>query len=202
MAKERLSRSDKGVIALVRSFMKDGMGLSPETIGLVIKRIRDSGEFASTKNHLRGLSGSTYKRINQAIDMAEEDAAKMQKNDTKEEEPEKEEQPEEKAPVKKEEKPEEKKEVKESFMSYLLSEVNVRDIAQQEIEATGDKKERMQKARMGDTQLKRARQDELRAQQTSKDPIDKKILQLQQQIAKLRKQKKQKGDMGGDGEMM
>jgi hypothetical protein len=114
MAKERLSRSDSGITSLIRTFMKSGMGLSAKTIDLIMKRIVDSGEFAPMKSHIRGLSGSTHKRINQAIDMAEEDAMKMKKSPGKDEEP-------------KEEKPEEKKEeVKEgkmTFMNHLLNEV-------------------------------------------------------------------------------
>jgi len=122
MAKERLSRSDSGIDALVRAFMKDGMGLTPKTISLMMKRIVDSGEFADMKNHIRNLSGSTHKRINQAIDMAEEDAAKNKSKSKRREEPEKE----EGAEPEDEKKPEEKKEVKEgklTFMNHLLNEV-------------------------------------------------------------------------------
>jgi len=123
MAKERLSRSDKGVMALVHSFMKDGMGLSPKTITLVMKRIRDQGEFGNMKNHMRGLSGSTYKRINQAIDMAEEDAAKMSKGKPEEGKEEgKEEAAEKDVEAAETQKPKAKEEVKESFLHYLINE--------------------------------------------------------------------------------
>jgi len=191
MAKERLSRSDKGVTALVHSFMKDGMGLSPKTISLVMKRIRDQGELAQMKNHMRGLGGSTYKRINQAMDMAEEDVAKMSKGKKEDDQEEK------AAPDKAEANDEtEVKEGKFTFMHHLLNELNVRDIAADEVE-TVSKEERMRRARMGDTQLKRERTKELTDQQRSKDPIDKKIVQLRQQIAKLQKRKK---EAGGDTE--
>lgn len=194
MAKERLSRSDSGVNALVRAFMEECMGLTPKTISLMMKRIVDSGEFAAMKSHVRGLSGSTHKRINQAIDMAEEDNTKNQKAPTKSEADEDaSEMDADKASGDKKE----KKDVKEgtmTFMNHLLNEVNVRAIVQDELDATGGKDERMKRARMGDVQLKRKRSEELKQQQISKDPIDRKILQLQQQIATLRTKKKMQSD--------
>ena len=145
MAKERLSRSDKGVMALVHSFMKDGMGLSPKTITLVMKRIRDQGEFGNMKNHMRGLSGSTYKRINQAIDMAEEDTTKMSKGKPEEGDDDAAEKDVEAAVDQKpKEKPKAKEEVKESFLHYLINETGTEAYDDSgEVDYTGSSDEKL-----------------------------------------------------------
>ena len=84
-----------------------------------------------------------------------------------------------------------KKDVKEgySFISHLLTELDVRNIAQQELDASGEKEDRMTRARQSPTALKMQRTQELKKQQQSKDPIDQKILSLRSQIAALQKKR-------------
>lgn len=72
MAKARLNRDDKGTTAFIKDFMRVVLGLSPETSGLIVQRIKKHGEWAPMKSNLRTLSGVIYKRFNTAIDMAEE----------------------------------------------------------------------------------------------------------------------------------
>jgi hypothetical protein len=181
MAKERLSRSDGGISSLVRAFMKSGMGLSAKTIDMVMKRIVDSGEFATMKNHVRGLSGSTHKRINQSIDMAEEDAAKMKKSGGNDEES-------------KEEKPKEKKEVKEgkiSFMDHLLNEVGT-----EAIDDTGAVTMDVNPEDLRDPDKKRAAQLQQRKNKSKPQQeraIREKIKELQDRLKAMRSG----GDAGG-----
>ena len=105
MAKEREGRSERGVTNFIRSLCKDGMGLSNETVDRVLKIIKNAGELSQAKKHIRTMGGMTYKRFNQALDMAEEADAK-ERGDSGEEKVE------DKSAEKKVEKKVEKKEVK------------------------------------------------------------------------------------------
>jgi len=106
--KTREAKSDTGILSLVKEMMSKGFGLSPETVTKCLKIVRAQGELAQMKLHVRGLSGGTYKRFNQALDMAEKDLAKKQASGEEE----------------KEEAPEKKENVKEStFLKYLMTEL-------------------------------------------------------------------------------
>ena len=198
MAKERTGRSDKGVVAFMHDFFREALGLSEDMSNNIIARIKERGEWASMKKHVRSLHGDTYKRFNLALDMAEEqkeeEAAPKEKMDA-------EEKPEEKSPEKKEDKPKEKaeekkEEVKESFMSYLLNEVTARDVAQSKMDIAGEKPERLKRARMGDPQLRKELQKDFEERTKSDDPLDRQIAQVEKRLALLRMKKKQASGQG------
>ena len=180
MAKERTSRSDRGVMAFARDFFKEALGLSDDMATNIMNRIKERGELADMKRHVRNLPGDVYKRFNLVLDMAEEKAEK--------EAPKDEGKPEE-APK---EKPEEKKEMKESFMNYLLNEIGTEatddtgavtmDVAPEDIRDPEKRKEamlRQRKMKMGKGQ--------------EATMIQKKIKELQARLKAIRSG----GDAGG-----
>lgn len=117
MAKEREGRSDTGMTSFAKSIMTKGLGLTSKLADNLLDRIGQNGELQAMKSHLRKLSGDTYKRFNNALDMAEE----AQSSSDDEGSDEKEDEDTEMKANKKDDG--EKKNVKESFISHLLNEV-------------------------------------------------------------------------------
>jgi hypothetical protein len=75
-------------------------------------------------------------------------------------------------------------------ISNILNELNATQQARVELgNLEADKDERIQNARMSDQDRVKKREQEILDMERSEDPIDKKIAQLQKQIAALMQQK-------------
>lgn len=182
MSTGRMSRSDSGVIALTRAVMGDVLGLDNETISKVMKLIRSQGQLSNLKVNLRGLNAVAYKRLNQVIDLIEKD--REEDREQKGEEP-------------TEDEPE-KKEMKESFVGYLLNELQFdADSIRNDPET---KQDVMRLARASDSQA-RTMTDKMQREKTrnmrtdmqqEQDPqraaLKRKKLALQNQIDKINQQ--------------
>lgn len=83
----RTTRSDRGVVSLATDVLTDLFGLSQETADEVMNYIRAHGEYSDMKRNLRNLSGTTYNRLNQVLDLAQGDRD-MAGEEMPEEEPE------------------------------------------------------------------------------------------------------------------
>ncbi len=108
MASSRKSRSDAGILALTKAVLQNVMGLSPQTAGKVMKLIRNSGQLQDLKQNMRGMNSMAYRRLNQVVDVVIKDAQKKNKGGKKDEE-----------------KAAQKKAVNESFINYLLNELQM-----------------------------------------------------------------------------
>jgi hypothetical protein len=173
------------------------MGLSPKAIINIRDQIQKDGELSQMKKHVLEIKGDAFNQINSGLSKlkkqladapAGEDEAKPDFADVDGDGDEKE-------PVKK---GAEEKDVKEgyTFISHLLNEVSMRDIAQAEIDATGGREGRVKRARVGDTVLRKDREQELRDMEKSTDPIDRQILGLKKRLAMLQDKK---AKMSGSG---
>lgn len=179
MPSSRTSRSDAGIISLTRSLLHDVMGLDNETISKMMKIIRSQGQLQDLKVNLRSLNAVAYKRLNQVIDMIEKD-----RKETREQKGEKE------AP--KDEK--EQKDMKESFLGYLLNELQ---FDADTLRDPDKKQDIMRLARASDTQadamtqrMERDKKREVRQDvQQEKDPrraqLKRKKMALLNQIEKI-----------------
>ena len=206
MAKARLNRDDKGTTAFVKDFMRTVLGLSPETTGLIVQRIKKHGEWAPMKSNLRALSGVIYKRFNTAIDMAEEQLEDGGEEEGEVEQPvdfdKKQNDREDDVETKDDEQPvdfdkeENKREddVKEgyTFMKYLLTEIQLDVDLDDPTTALGTIKKA---SRMG-TDRTRKLQDQKRKQEIrdidSTSPtaaLDKRIAVMKQQLSQMEKKR-------------
>ena len=98
------------------------MGLSPQTVGKIIKVIRSSGQLQDMKQNMRSMNAVAYRRLNHALDIVAKDKTRKGKN-------------EEEHGTGKPQKGEEgqvenkkvarKKAVNESFINYLLNELQM-----------------------------------------------------------------------------
>ena len=112
MASSRKSRSDAGILSLSRALLQNVMGLNAQTTAKVMKLIRNSGQLQDLKQNMRGMNSMAYRRINQVVDVVIKDAQKKNKGGKKEGNQD-------------EEKAAQKKAVNESFINYLLSEIQM-----------------------------------------------------------------------------
>ncbi len=108
MASSRKSRSDAGILALTKAVLQNVMGLSPQTAGKVMKLIRNSGQLQDLKQNMRGMNSMAYRRLNQVVDVVIKDAQKKNKGGKQDDE-----------------KAAQKKAVNESFINYLLNELQL-----------------------------------------------------------------------------
>lgn len=189
MAKERASRSDRGVTVFTKDFFKYVLGLSDKTVKELMSKIQNRGEMATMKKAIRDLSGDTYKRLNMALDMAEEVAMagseeESDDEDVKKDEPKKE--------AKKDEK--EEKDVKEgyTFMRHLLNEVtmdiDLNDPAQAMVDVKKASRRRPQQRELDQKKMLNLKQRELQQSDSPTKNLEKKKLMLQKQLAQVEKQ--------------
>ena len=198
------STRTRSASVLLNDFLKLALGVSDKAASNVAGQIQKDGELATMKQHVREIKGEAFTQINSGLTKLKKQIDKMDKGDS-EEDVAYDDQPGD-GPKgnndgdgldKKDDKDDgsksksDKKDVKEgySFISHLLTELDVRNIAQQELDASGEKEDRMTRARQSPTALKMQRTQELKTQQQSKDPIDQKILSLRSQIAVLQKKR-------------
>ena len=112
MAATRKTRSDPGILALVRALMQEVLGLNADTTSKIMRIIRSSGQLQDMKQNMRSLNALAYRRLNHAIDIIE----KQEKRETKKEEADE---------KNNNSKVAKKEEVKESFINYLLNELQL-----------------------------------------------------------------------------
>lgn len=78
---------------------------------------------------------------------------------------------------------------KVSFKGYLLNEVNVRAMAQQQVDVQGDKAVRVKRARMNPNALRKEYEQEIKDLAQSDDPTDKQILAMKKRLSALQQKK-------------
>jgi hypothetical protein len=66
----RTSRSDEGILALTNSVLHDILGLRDETRSLILKIIRNQGQWQDLKIAVRQMPGVAHRRLNDVINMS------------------------------------------------------------------------------------------------------------------------------------
>lgn len=183
MASSRRSRSDAGVLALTKALMKDVFGLNDDTISKVVKVIRNSGQLQDLKVSMRSINSVAYKRLNQVIDTIEEDKKK------KDEPADRNEASDKKDSAKK------KEQVAESFLGYLLNELQIdaerlrtdpetkQDVMR--LARASDSQAQAMTQRMQRDKMRRDREAIQKADNPQKAQLLRKKMALQRQIEKL-----------------
>lgn len=183
--KDRESKSDRGILTLVTNTLTDGLGLSADTADRVMKIIRQRGELAAVKQHIRKLSGATHKRFNQMLDLADED---MKRNkDKPEADPEMDGKKNEK---KMDDKPAKKEkamtEGKLTFMAHLVNEMQDMDQGSDMEDMDADTMMKMARMKKSNPDLAKKKQLLMLRKQMAKeqDPLKKRSLKAR--IDKMR----------------
>ena len=210
MASSRKSRSDPGILALVRALLQEVLGLSPDTTGKIMRIIRSSGQLQDMKQNMRSLNALAYRRLNHAIDIIVKDEKRADKYEDEHDTGKK----------KKDDKPQtaaqkraEKKAafVKESFVNYLLTELQLDtsqiqsddDIRQDIIKLT--RANPQQAASLEKRMTREKMQRDRRTIQGEQDPKRKaqmrQIVQREKQLQNLKDEMSGEKKPGGEGGM-